>query len=675
MPSNDDLNFGETLRGLSPGMMVFGGRYELIRKLGRGGMGEVWLVKDLSLELEVALKFLPELLSSDAKAVADLKRETRRSLKLTHPNIVRIYDFCEDDRFAAISMEYVDGKTLSELSIEKPDHFFEWEDIEGWVKQLCAALHYAHTEAKIVHRDLKPANLMVDGRGNLKVADFGVSASITDSASRVSVHASSSGTPVYMSPQQIMGDPPSISDDAYSFGATLYELLTSRPPFYTGNVLLQVQSKVPPSIVERRRELYGTSDVVSSVVEELVAACLSKEVISRPQDVKQLLDLISPNSTDVSQANGDTHQSTDYFREEASPASEKSIAEQVEENDGLLSQVEASSETPGTGELKSDNLGETEPSKDPIPYDDNESKSPHPHSGWSKRFVKIIFAVVVVIGLYLGLKYSFESSEPAAPPRLLAHMETNHGTVVMELFEDKAPITVANFVGLAEGSKLWKTSGGVEKKEPFYVGLTFHRVIKDFMIQGGCPLGNGTGGPGYTFQDETYLGKMVPVEGEIVDEKIASEVFNQVLLPHLKENQGKSPIPAIAELFAAMNSQRSFNPMFGMTVEHVQDLLKHTGPILAFAPELDAETGEPILIAGVDYGTLCMANSGPNTNGSQFFIVTKKGGASWLDGKHTVFGQVVEGMEVILAIQEVETDPQDKPVEEVEILSIRIERA
>ena len=140
-----------------------------------------------------------------------------------------------------------------------------------------------------------------------------------------------------------------------------------------------------------------------------------------------------------------------------------------------------------------------------------------------------------------------------------ATIETNHGTIELELFADDAPETVANFTKLAG--------------EGFYDGLVFHRVIPDFMIQGGCPQGTGTGGPGYTFGDE----------------------FN----------------------------------------EH---------PIVR--------------------GTLAMANAGPNTNGSQFFIVTAEA-TPWLDGKHTAFGRVTSGMDVVDTIESVETDARDRPVDEV----------
>ncbi len=327
------------------------------------------------------------------------------------------------------------------------------------------------------------------------------------------------------------------------------------------------------------------------------------------------------------------------------------------------------------------------------------------------------------------------------PTTLVARMETNKGTIVIELFEDTTPITVENFAGLADGSKTWTAPDGEEKNEPFYDGLIFHRVIKDFMIQGGCPLGTGTGGPGYQFQDECYAGKVVPLEGEIADAATANEVFGTLFRPHLMENQGNSPIPEIATIFQEMQTTQSVEPLIGKTVEELQALLGSTDKLTRFEPELAQLTGEikdedtanvvfqalfaphlqehegesplpevaalftaiqasnsgqpligktveelqaligtdtpveqPTLTGKVEYGTVCMANSGPSTNGSQFFIVTNTDGASWLNGKHTVFGKVIEGMDVALAIQEVETEAGDKPVDDVQILRVSIQR-
>ena len=148
----------------------------------------------------------------------------------------------------------VDGETLSNLRAEKEQKVFEPVELAGWIAQLCDALHYAHNHAKVIHRDLKPANLMVNKRGDLKVADFGIARSLVDSASRLTAEEGRSGTLVYMSPQQLSGDRGTHLDDIYSLGATIYELLTSKPPFYSGNIDRQICERVAPSMTERRKE-------------------------------------------------------------------------------------------------------------------------------------------------------------------------------------------------------------------------------------------------------------------------------------------------------------------------------------------------------------------------------------------------------------------------------------
>ncbi|MDI1336667.1 MAG: protein kinase [Lacunisphaera sp.] len=283
----NDTELGATVLGYAAGQKVFQ-RFTLKKLLGRGGMGVVWLAVDDKLEREVALKFLPEVMKSDRPAMEELKRETRRALDLTHANIVRFYDFVENETNAAISMEYISGDTLSNRRLAQPGQVFEPPALRRWVRQLCEALAYAHERGAVVHRDLKPANLLVDGHGDIKVTDFGIARSISDSVSRVSAQASTSGTPAYMSPQQMLGERQHPTDDIYSFGATLYELLTGKSPFYSGNILVQVQTKVPPSIAERRRELGVTGGPIAPEWEEAIAACLAKDVKARPQTVRAL---------------------------------------------------------------------------------------------------------------------------------------------------------------------------------------------------------------------------------------------------------------------------------------------------------------------------------------------------------------------------------------------------
>ena len=199
---------------LAPGRPVFGGRYILQAVLGTGGMGTVWRALEVSLRREVALKFLPLSVTRDEQAREDLKKEVLLSQELTHPNIIRVHNFEEDPLWAAISMEWVDGKSLNKLKAERPNSLFSVAELTPWIAPLCDALAYAH-RLKIIHRDLKPANIMISARGQVKVVDFGIAASVSEANTRTlrpAVYAQA-GTLVYMSPQQARGEKPTAADD------------------------------------------------------------------------------------------------------------------------------------------------------------------------------------------------------------------------------------------------------------------------------------------------------------------------------------------------------------------------------------------------------------------------------------------------------------------------------
>ena len=192
--------------------------------------------------------------------------------------------------------------------------------------------------------------------------------------------------------------------------------------------------------------------------------------------------------------------------------------------------------------------------------------------------------IIVVVGLIVALISAVTVSAQDKKGPVYATLKTSMGDIVIQLFEDKAPKTVANFIGLASGTKEWTDPKTGEKvKRPLYNGTIFHRVIPGFMIQGGDPLGNGTGGPGYRFEDE-------------------------------------------------------------------------------FSPELRHNKA----------GILSMANAGPNTNGSQFFITHKE--TPFLDGKHSVFGEVVKGQDVVIAIGAVSRDFRDRPIKDVVLKEVIITR-
>lgn len=283
---------GNSVNPLAAGQRVFE-RYYLKRTLGEGGMGVVWLAHDRVLEQPIALKFIAPHLVQDKHEIERLKSETRRSLKLSHPNIVRIYDFIQTHQGAAVAMEYVDGWSLWSLRVDKPRQIFTVEEVIPWIRDLCDALDYAHTQAGIVHRDIKPANLIVNSRGQLKITDFGLARELHRGPARDASHPNIAGTDWYMSPQQWTGEPPAVADDIYSIGATIYELLTGKPPFYEGDVFQQLHEIIPPSMTERLFEFDIHDVVIPLNWEETVAACLEKDAARRPGSIREVATRLS----------------------------------------------------------------------------------------------------------------------------------------------------------------------------------------------------------------------------------------------------------------------------------------------------------------------------------------------------------------------------------------------
>jgi serine/threonine protein kinase/heme-degrading monooxygenase HmoA len=292
---------------------VFAGRFVLGKELGHGGMGSVWLARDARLGREVALKFVlqrtaagVDLPPSEEDREA-LRREVRRCIEMHHTHIVRMHDFIEHASprgiYPAICMEYVPGRSLTKLREMQPGRRFAWTpQFATWVRQTCEALHYAHTasERPVVHRDLKPDNLMVTERGAVRVVDFGLAATLADSQSMARTE-SGGGTPGYMSPQQLQGHRATPLDDVYGLGATLYSLLTGKPPYFRGG-LGAIHAQVldphlaPPSLAERCADLDEDLPAAAprgatsfpAAVEEAIAACLAKDPARRPPSIAAL---------------------------------------------------------------------------------------------------------------------------------------------------------------------------------------------------------------------------------------------------------------------------------------------------------------------------------------------------------------------------------------------------
>jgi serine/threonine protein kinase len=280
--------------------VLFFHRYRFIRELGRGGMGIVYLTHDTALGIDVAVKRVPESVVNDAEVIKHLRQEVLRGMALAHPGIVRIHNFERDETGAGIVMEYVDGHSLADLKQQQPGSCFDPGEILPLPEQICATLDYAHREAHIVHRDLKPQNIMITGSGKPKIADFGLAALVTESMTRHSMEGKICGTLGYMSPQQAQGMKPTPLDDIYALGATIYDLVTSKPPFFRGSpatVHAQVINVVAQSMSERRMDLgVSSKSTIPLGWESTVAACLAKNPNDRPASGREVFDLLNRSS-------------------------------------------------------------------------------------------------------------------------------------------------------------------------------------------------------------------------------------------------------------------------------------------------------------------------------------------------------------------------------------------
>src|SRR5947208_9544184 len=215
---------------------LFDGRYRILRKLGTGGMANVYLAEDEVLGRRVAIKILDDRHAGDDQFVERFRREAKNAASLSHPNIVSIYDRGEAEGTYYIAMEYLDGRSLKELIVARgpaPIHL-----AVDYARQILAAIRFAHRHG-IVHRDIKPHNILIDGEGRLKVTDFGIARS---GPSQMTEAGSIIGTAQYLSPEQARGAPVDQRSDLYSVGAVLYELLTGNVPF-TGSTPLEIAMK------------------------------------------------------------------------------------------------------------------------------------------------------------------------------------------------------------------------------------------------------------------------------------------------------------------------------------------------------------------------------------------------------------------------------------------------
>ncbi len=246
-------------------------RYRIVSLIGKGGMGEVYRADDLKLGHTVALKFLPNDLAEDSSRLEYFHSEVRLTRQISHPNVCRVYDIGEVDDQHFLSMEYVDGEDLSVL-LRRIGRLPNDKGVQI-AQQLCAGLAAAH-EKGVLHRDLKPANIMLDGRGQVRITDFGLARLAGEEAKAEIV-----GTPAYMAPEQLARGETTIQSDLYSLGLILYELFTGEPVHKSNSIpeLLKQHQESSPS---QPSALVGDMD---TSVERAILRCLEQEPHERPK--------------------------------------------------------------------------------------------------------------------------------------------------------------------------------------------------------------------------------------------------------------------------------------------------------------------------------------------------------------------------------------------------------
>jgi len=279
----DTLDNAPTIPG-EPGGQILSGQYKIIRQIGSGGMGTVYLARDLYLDIEIAIKVLPTLLATNKRAIDNLCGEARTDLKLSHHNIVRLYNFQSDEAIKYLVMEYINGGSLEDkiaadgaLSVDETLKIFS---------QVADALDYAHSQ-HVLHRDIKPANIMLTKDGVAKLADFGIARQLKESMTHIT-GKETSGTLLYMAPEQFRGGKPDHHSDIYSLAASIYECLSGKPPFWRGSIEYQIMNVTPEPL-----------NKLSQKQNAALLKALSKEPNDRQESAKELLADLGADSASL----------------------------------------------------------------------------------------------------------------------------------------------------------------------------------------------------------------------------------------------------------------------------------------------------------------------------------------------------------------------------------------
>jgi len=265
---------------MTTGQMI-GDRYQFIRRVGKGAFGTVLLVNDTHVDEQIVLKFINTQMASDESAVKRFIHELRFTRKITHSNVIRIYDLLNFGEWSAISMEYFDSHTLGQEIKKK-----RCEDVMhslNIIDQITKGMQAAHKEG-VVHRDMKPANILINEEGLVKVVDFGIAAAARNSETKLTKTGTLVGTPTYIAPEQVLGKTIDNRTDIYSLGVIMYEMLSGKPPYsgedYMSLMYQHVQGGAPL--------LYTINPEISKTLSAVVAKAMATDPDKRYQTMDEL---------------------------------------------------------------------------------------------------------------------------------------------------------------------------------------------------------------------------------------------------------------------------------------------------------------------------------------------------------------------------------------------------
>jgi serine/threonine protein kinase len=248
--------------------------------IGEGGMGQVWLVRDLELQINIAIKILHPQFSTTPPHIELLKNECRNTRRLVHPHIVRVFDFHRTDDLVFISMEYIDGQDLAAQRRQSGN--FNHQETISLLQPIVGALGYAHDRG-LIHRDVKSGNILLDPQNSPRLTDFGIAGIFKTGED--ALHITSGGSLYCMSPQQLDGNQPQPSDDIYALGVLMYELLTGHPPFYPEITPEKIRHEIPLPPNQKLAQLQLDINIPGRL-EELIAEMLAKTPHERPTDMQ-----------------------------------------------------------------------------------------------------------------------------------------------------------------------------------------------------------------------------------------------------------------------------------------------------------------------------------------------------------------------------------------------------